>query len=145
MKGSIYKLSSDSEGCVKVNTNWMQWFGNLINHHKEKKTSNVWIDIARYSKIKLRQGDFYHCVASSLVLTTVSKRLRTVATSCWTFGRGMLSRSCLIQNSTSSTVWGFLYSIVNKIWENMRFPSHCILFYSDFTKHPNFFTVGFVF
>jgi len=42
---------------------------------------------------KLGQGHVYPCVASSLLLTTVSKCLATEETSFWTFGRGLLSHS----------------------------------------------------
>lgn len=60
---------------------------------------------------KLGQGHFYHCVASSLLFTTVCKRLGTEETSCSSLGIGMLSHSCIIQASSCSTVLGRLCCI----------------------------------
>ena len=56
---------------------------------------------------KLEQGDAYHRVASPLLLTTVYKKLGSEETSCWSLRRGVLSHSCLMQDSSFSTVLGF--------------------------------------
>ena len=55
----------------------------------------------------------YHCVASLFLLMTVCKHLGIEETSCWTFGRGMLLHSCLISDSSCSTVLDLLHQILN--------------------------------
>lgn len=40
-----------------------------------------------------------------LLLTTVYKRLETEESSCWMFGKGMLSHCCLIEDLNCSTHW----------------------------------------
>ena len=46
--------------------------------------------------------------ASPLLLTTVCKHLGTEETSCWTSGRGMLSHSCLMEDSSCSAALGLM-------------------------------------
>lgn len=65
--------------------------------------------------IKVGTGPCFHCVASPLLLTTVYKRLGSEESSCWMFGKGMLSHCCLIEDPNCSTdllccVFGFLVS-----------------------------------
>lgn len=49
-------------------------------------------------------------VAHPLLFSLVSKHLETEA-SCWTFGKGMLPHSCMIEDSNSSTLLGHLCHI----------------------------------
>lgn len=49
-------------------------------------------------------------VAHPLLFSLVSKHLETEA-SCWTFGKGMLPHSCVIEDSNSSTLLGHLCHI----------------------------------
>ena len=52
---------------------------------------------------KVRAGDVYNCVASSLFLC---KHLGSEQISCWSFGRGILSHSCLMHYSSCSILMG---------------------------------------
>ena len=58
------------------------------------------------------------CAASPLLLTSVCKHLGTEVTSCRTFGRGMLSHTCLILDSSCSAVPSLLCCVFGwwKLW-----------------------------
>ena len=116
----------------------MDWQGNYKTHtHKENtaerqeetRTNTVQQDRNRHftisckivahfdfyssntSQKKLEQSDVYHCVASSLLLTTVWKLNK--GTGCWSFRRGMssrmLSHSCLIVTSSGISLSDFSF------------------------------------
>lgn len=61
----------------------------------------------------------HHCVASPVRLTTVCKHLESDENSCWTFGGGMLSYSCLTKDFSCSAVLGHLFCILHFVIHKM--------------------------
>lgn len=76
-----------------------------------EKYSNFEFDGSNIIFKKLEQAHVSHCLAFTLILPKLCKHLATEETS-WIFGRGILSHSCLMEESICSTILCWIFHFV---------------------------------
>ena len=92
--------------CVNIHSFWILWLQQVPK--------------------KLGQGHVYHCVTSPFLFKTLSKRLGTEDTNCWSFESRILYHSCLMYDLSCSTVRGHHCCVLHFImchtfWRGDRF------------------------